>query len=253
MTQHQHYDRQPLVEAVFELFAQPDPSSTWPPSLVANAKASFPDYQFHEERLRDLGVRLQVTDQVLKQAPLEARDRVRLWDSAHHRAIQFGPHMCAHNVLASAYTHFDDHRRAIGDVFRFYLDHVGPEGIAWIGQRYINVVRTPLNDHDVAQYFEIYPRLPQRLAGGHRPLAVQIETVKLKRGTGTAMVNLSLQSTTQHEAIYVLDIYARSSGEVPRDVDALLSWQTEAHEAVWTSFDLSVSEKCKKELFKERP
>lgn len=251
MSPHKHYDQQPLVEAVFELFAQPETRSSWTPAAIAQARTSFPSYQFHEEKIRDIGISLRLKEMSFEPKPVEPRERVRWWDEPRQRAVQFGSHMCAHNVLSSAYTHFVDHRPEIGEVFRFYLEQARPEKLAWVGQRYINSIKLPANEPNVAQYFEIYPRLPETLSGGHRPLAIQIQTVDF--GLGTAMVNLSLQSVDDKEATYLLDIYARSSGEIPLDVDALLRWQTDAHEAVWNSFQLSISEKSKQELFKERP
>jgi uncharacterized protein (TIGR04255 family) len=246
-----HYARHPLVESIFELFAGDDGIGSWTAASVAAGRLAFPTFQFHEEKIRDVGISLHIKDAALEPKPLSPRERVRWWDEARGRAVQFGAHMCAHNVLSSAYTHFDDHKPVIADVTRFYLDNVRPKKIEWVGQRYINSIKLPKDESNVAQYFEIYPQLPALLAGGHRPLAVQLQTVDFK--LGTAMVNLSLQSVNERDATYTLDIYARSTGEIPLDVDALLRWQVLAHEAVYDSFQYSVSQKSKTDLFGEVP
>jgi uncharacterized protein (TIGR04255 family) len=251
VSRHQQYDQQPLVEAVFELFTQPEAWTSWGAGSFAHIATALPEYAFHEEHIRDIGIRLQLVESSLQPTAHQPQERVRRWNATRQKAVQFGSHMCAHNVLSSAYTHFDDHKATIADVMRCFLDEAKPERLGWIGQRYINSINIPADDREVAKYFEIYPQLPASLAGGHRQLAVQIQTVEFKNGV--AMVNLSLQKLDDVDATYLLDIYARSSGDVPADVDALLRWQADAHEAVWASFQLSVSEKSKKDLFKERP
>lgn len=251
VSRHHRYDQKPLVEAVFELFAEPDVQTSWGAGSFARTGSALPEYASHEEHLRDIGISLQMVDAAIQPTTYEPRERIRRWDASRQKAVQFGPHMCAHNVLSSAYTQFGDHKATIAQVMRCYLDEAKPERLGWIGQRYINVIKVPADDRDVATYFEIYPRLPAELSGGHRQLAVQLQTVEFKNGV--AMVNLSLQKLDDVDAAYLLDIYARSSGVVPTDVDALLNWHVEAHEAVWESFQLSVSEKSKTDLFKERP
>jgi uncharacterized protein (TIGR04255 family) len=247
-----HLDQQPLVEAIFELFAEPSSESRWGSSVDLKAiETALPEYAFHEERLRDLGVHVQFRGGKVQSNLHNPRLRIRRWDEPRQQAVQFGAHMCAHNVLSGAYTTFDDHREVIGRVFRCYLERAEPSQLAWVGQRYINAIQLPADEHDVASYFALYPQLPESLAGGHRELAVQVRTVDFKNGH--ALVNLSLKGVEGGVATYILDIYARSSGPPPGDPDALLSWQVDAHDAVWKSFELSVTAKSREQLFKERP
>jgi len=250
VAEHKHYDRQPLIEAIFELFAAPEVNTAWAAGSLACVAMALPEYSSHEEHIRDVGIKLDVGPEgTLRPSALQPRERVRRWDAPRQKAVQFGSHMCAHNVLSAAYTHFEDHKETIGRVLRCYLSEARPERLAWIGQRYINLVKLP-EAGSAAEYFEIYPKLPDRLAGRHRPLAVQVATVEFKNGS--AMVNLSFQAIEAGTANYLLDIYARSTGELPIDADALLRWQVEAHEAIYESFQLSASAKSKLDLFKER-
>jgi uncharacterized protein (TIGR04255 family) len=138
----------------------------------------------------------------------------------------------------------------VRDVLRAYLEEARPQRIGWIGQRYINLIKIPATEIDVVKYFEIYPRLPAPLSGGHRPIAIQVQTLDFKNGSVT--VNLTFQGIQEQDAHYVLDVYARSSSDVPVDAEALLRWHEAAHVAVSDSFELSVSDKSRAELFKER-
>ena len=246
------FDRKPLIEAVFELFAKADTLTQWESGSTDRAFASFPTYIHHTEKLRDVGIQVQVTsDGIVAQTPHTPRDRIRRWNESRDRAIQFGSHMCAHNVLSKAYGHFEpDLLPSVREVVRRYLDEAKPEGLAWAGQRYINEIKLPLGDQDVASYFPIYPNLPTKLMVGHRPLAIQVETVALR--SGAVAVNLSLKQTDDEHATYLLDIYARSDSTLAVDADVVARWHVEAHRAIHDSFDLSVSRKCRDDIFGEK-
>lgn len=245
-----HYDNKPLVEALFELFIEPEQNSAWSVASLETLNQILPAYAFHEERLQDLSMQVQFVEGRIPPVSQIARERIRRWDAEREKAVQFGPHMCCLNVLAGAYTHYSDHKAAIEGVFRFFLEQAVPSRLSWIGQRYINNIQIPLEDRDVASYFEIYPRLPAGLAGGHRPLAVQLKTTDFPGGE--VVVNLSLQSTSELSANYFLDVYARSNVPVPPVLESVMHWHDAAHEAVRESFEISVSQKCKTDILKER-
>lgn len=248
VSERPEYGRQPLVEAIFELFADSEQDATWTHDTLPKLTALFPDFTSHEEQLRDFGIGIEVEPNgSIKRTTHLPRERVRRWDASRQQAVQFGPHMCAHNVLGSAYQHCPNHLPVVARTVRAYLDVVKPAKLAWIGQRYINAIEIPITDDDVASYFEIYPKLPRGLVG-HRPIAIQLQTIEVKNGL--VLVNLSLQDTDTDHATYVLDVYARSSGAVPLDADGILHWQEEAHKGVSDSFELSISDRSRIELFK---
>ena len=253
------YEHQPVIEAVFELFAatsEPSDSddeatvTSWGRDSLERIAPQFPEYMHHEETLTDFRFAIRVADGSLKRSPSEPQTRIRRWNESRDKAVQFGPHMCAYNVLGSAYRHFEDesNRETIRRVIRAYLDEAKPKALGWIGQRYINEINVPIDDVDVRSYFQIYPELPNRL-DGHRPMALQIQILELRNGQVT--VNLKSVGTDDRHAKYILDIYARSSENLPIDADALLNWQVDAHKGVSEAFELSVSQRSKTELFKE--
>lgn len=247
LTKRPRYDQKPLREAIFELFAEPDTLTAWSAASIAGLATAFPEFTHHEEKLQDFGIQFQIRDGALLPKTHEPRSRIRRWDEAKKRALQFGSHMCAYNVLGPAYTQFEDQQEAIKRVMQYYADEARPSKLAWVGQRYINAITLPIDEPDVASYFPIYPTLPTSLTG-HRPFAMQVQTEETKNAT--VVVNLSLEKTDDRQATYTLDVYARSCGDTPNDTDALAHWHEATHGAVHRAFQLSISNRCR-ELFKE--
>jgi uncharacterized protein (TIGR04255 family) len=116
-----------------------------------------------------------------------------------------------------------------------------------VGQRYLNIVRLP-RDSSPSEYFEMYPHLPAQLAPAHRPFAVQVETSRFEQGN--VIVNLGLLEITTDAAVYTIDVYARSLGDVSSSVDDLLAWQRRAHEGIVESFELTITDRART-LFQE--
>ena len=171
-----------------------------------------------------------------------------LWNAERSRAVQFGSEMCTYNVR-KPYGAFEDHLPVTKDILAAYIDVMKPRGIGWVGQRYVNLIALPPTLAP-SSFFEIYPRLPAGFLDEHRPCAVQVETAKFDHGTVVANLGLLVLEPTR--ALYTLDIYARSTAEVPLDVDAIVRWQQTAHVEVVNSFELTITSEARA-LFKEIP
>lgn len=240
-----HYDEPPLEEAIFELFVPP--SAPWSPSQAEELAKRLPTYVGKREDLEDFNVffRLGPGKSVAQGVNPGAR-RTRLWNTDQTRAVQFGAEMCTHNVRRP-YGHFEDHLDAIKELFAAYLDVMKPQQLGWVGQRYLNIVKLPA-DSSPSDYFEMYPHLPAELPPAHRPFAVQVETASFEQGN--VVVNLGLLEVRPDAAVYTIDVYARSSGDVAFSVDDLMAWQKQAHVGIVKSFELTITGKART-LFKE--
>lgn len=244
-----HYDEPPLEEAIFELFVAP--SMPWTHDLVHQLTQRLPSYNGPQENLEDFNLFMQFgPGRAVSQGMQTGAQRTRLWNQASTRAVQFGIEMATHNVRRP-YGHFEDHLSAIRELYEAYLDVTKPERLAWVGQRYLNVMRLPL-DAAPSQFFEVYPRLPHGLPDEHRPFAVQVETAKFEHGS--VVVNLALMEVSQGSrlATYTIDVYARSSDSVALEVGALMAWQERAHLYIGQSFEMTITDEARK-LFKEMP
>lgn len=241
------YEESPISEAIFEIVVEPREGAKWDDSLAERLLQRFPSYE-QEERaeLIDYVVELGPKGQV-QQRSHPRGERIRRWNSDRTRLIQFGPTLCAHNVL-SAYETFDAHLPQARDLFEAYLTEWKPLHVKRIGQRYLNTIRLPTSAESGADYFEIYPTLPSQIRVDHPSLAVQVETVRFENGI--TVINLSFKGVDDGHPVYLLDIYARSKDSVPSQVDGIIAWQRQAHQAVTDSFELSITDKSR-ELFQE--
>lgn len=238
----------PLREAIFELFVDSNAVTQWSPDSETRVFSQLPDYAYHQEELQDFGLMFEVGPDGPIAKPFGPRGRIRRWDERKQRAVQFGPNMCAYNILGAAYSAFENHIDAVAEVVRCYLDEAKPTKIGWVGQRYVNSVSVP--DVEVSEYFSIYPKLPGSLSG-HRPFALQVQVAEARNAT--VVVNLSLEKADGGpDATYMLDIYARSVNEAPNDVDALRAWHVSTHQAVRRTFEITISERLRA-LFQGEP
>jgi uncharacterized protein (TIGR04255 family) len=242
-----HYDGPPLEEAIFELFVPP--SAPWSPTQAEELAKRLPTYAGKREDLEDFNVFLRLgPGKAVAQGVDAGARRTRLWNTEQTRAVQFGAEMCTHNVRRP-YGHFEDHLDAIRQLFEAYLDVMKPQQLGWVGQRYLNIVKLP-PDSSPSEYFEMYPHLPAELPPAHRPFAVQVETASFEQGN--VVVNLGLLEVRPDAAVYTIDVYARSSGDVVCSVDDLMAWQQQAHVGIVKSFELTITGKART-LFKETP
>jgi uncharacterized protein (TIGR04255 family) len=239
------YEQPPLQEAIFELFFPL--LTSWSPDRAAELARRLPSYSGKREDLEDFFFRLDPGRGVLQGVQPGAR-RTRLWSSDQSRAVQFGAEVCTYNARRP-YGHFEDHVAAIQEFFGAYLDVMKPETLGWVGQRYLNIVRLPL-EVAPAGYFQFFPRLPPGLPDTHRPFAVQIETNRFEQGN--TVVNLGLLEFAPDAAVYTIDIYARSDETVPLSLDDIMAWQRRAHFSIGESFELTITDEARR-LFKEVP
>lgn len=241
------YRSPPLIEAVFELFID-GTGSDWSPRSFERARKHFLDFSGQEERLEPYNIQMRVGPGKNFSHDFQAApQRLRWWDTARQRAVQFGSNMCAYNVLPQAYGHFDDHLDTLRAVFSFFLEEARPSSVTWIGQRYINLIKVPAGADDVSVYFDIYPRFPAPLNLGHRPFSLQAQVVDFEQGN--VQIGLHLQELARETANYVLDVYARSNGPVASATNDLVDWQRIAHKRVSETFELCISNRSRDELF----
>lgn len=243
----QEYASPPLVEAVFEAFADETQQNTWTEQSFLSIGQHFPEFGGAEETLELSNLTLKLGPGTgFSQAIQPSPRRIRRWDPPRQRAIQFAANMCAYNILGSGYGRFDNHTDLIARTLSFYTREAAPQNV-WLGQRYINAIKVLASEKDISSYFIIYPQLPSELQKGHPPFALQVKTADFE--AGEVYINFSLNTLATDAATYVLDIYARSTQMIPADAEALLEWQRKAHVEVNKSFELSISDKTRQELF----
>jgi len=236
----------PLVEAVFEVFVDP---SAW------GGERSYDEVE-QRVRLRLTGKRDQLVPFALQVqlAPgkvpelshLAEPPRRRIWSEDGAEMFQFGPNMCAYNVLKH-YEQFETHAPAMEELFGMYLGVVRPPALLWAGQRYINKVAVPAAEGAPGEWFQFYPRLP---AGTHGPFGLQVMADEFPGGR--TVLSLAFQGVHDGRAEYVLDIYSRSTEPPALDPKALRSWHEAAHNSVRAVFRAALTDRTRK-MFEEEP
>jgi uncharacterized protein (TIGR04255 family) len=164
--------------------------------------------------------------------------RVRLWTRDRGELIQFSRSMCAFNVLGN-YSSFDAHVRKVDEFYRAFLGEAQPTALSWASQHYINKIQIPESEQP-GTFFSYYPNMP--LAAG-RQFSLQAATEMFDKGE--VVLNLSYRGTEGGQAIFFLEILARSQPDVAPTAEALIEWQSKAHAAVSRSFEAALTEKCR--------
>ena len=170
--------------------------------------------------------------------------RLCLWNDERNRAVQFGPGVCAFNVLAP-YGHYEDHLPSLQRLTQTYLEVANlPDGLD-CSQRYLNVFDLLLAEH-ADELFSFYPPLPAPLIAKHIHVAVHVEAVEFENGDCTVHLWRGTAGATHVD--YRLEVVSRSRHPVAADTEALLQWQQRAHQAVNRAFEMSITPACRKRL-----
>lgn len=241
------YDAPPITEALYEVFVTPRADLSWNAETAHALRDAVDDgFVGREEQLQQTEMQVAFKRDQIEHGVRQAPPRFRWWHREEHRAIQTGANMCAHNVLPP-YTEYERYVPSTERLFAIYLEHTRPTAIGWVGQRYINEIRVPL-DRAPTEFFAIYPPVSERIGQTHPNLALQVETASF--GTGNTVTNLVLRRADEEVAVYVLDIYARSSEPIEPSVGALMAWHDRAHATISHSFELSITDLAR-QAFKE--
>lgn len=241
----------PLIEAVFDLFAVPA-HDTDPKRADAFFRA-FPEYGGDAEELHQWGMDVQMRDGRPVSQTLSTQTRgERRWDPARSRSALFGPGVLALNILNKPdqpYGHFRDHAPELQRCLEQYLEIARPERLLWAGHRYINHVSLA-PDENPAELFALYPALPSEHARTHPGISVQVETARFHGGVVVASLVLAFKNPTG--AVYALDLYAKTEGELAvSSVRDLMDWHRRAHDHVVQTFLFAITRKARLR-FKEK-
>ena len=242
-----HFDALPLVEAVYDCFAEP--SAVELDALAKNFFEKFPEYSGTSEAWQSVGASIAFRGGEVSAAPAPTQFGVRRWNSNRSRAVLLAPGVLAMNVVPP-YGHLEDHLPHLRDLLAAYIELARPRRIAWLGQRYINHVTIEFAERLApGRLFTLAPALPEPRALMHPGMTVQIEAARTD--ATSALTTLALSAKTTSAAIYTLDIYGRTSGQVPSSAQDIVDWHLATHEIIIDAFLSSITDEARKR-FKER-
>jgi uncharacterized protein (TIGR04255 family) len=244
---HPHFAAAPLKEAIFELSSvvTPQEPNVW--SEQVRAFFSALDYHSNPQVLSQILAQLNLQGDLPQSSVHIVKDGRRQWNEAGTRGALVAPGLLALNVL-QPYGTVSDELPRLEALLSTFFEVMKPPAVLALGQRYINqVVLKTDRRPDPAELFTIYPGFPEsRAATRHRPFSVQVEFGRYDAGAVT--VTLALAALLQSEAVYSLDIYARTVGVVPNSPSGILEWHQHAHEWVVDAFLDTITQDARKEF-----
>jgi uncharacterized protein (TIGR04255 family) len=232
------YRQPPVIEAIYEAHFTDAPG--WSDLSYKQIEDSFRS-RFGGQREEQRPVQLQIA---LSPGPaplptiVSEPPRIRLWTPDRGELVQFSRSMCAYNVLGN-YSSFDTHVTRVGDFYRAFLALAQPSALDWASQHYINKIQIPENE-EPGTFFAYYPNMP---LAARRQFSLQAATEVFDKGE--VVLNLSYRGTEAGQAVFFLEILARSQPGVAPAAEALVEWQTKAHAAVSRSFEAALTDKCR--------
>lgn len=245
-----HYNKPPLIEAVYEFFiSEPSPIET--SELIPLFQAEFPKFSEKPEFLVQSSIEIELNQgapTITKQKKaMQERCRLRTPQNPDNNLmIQFDPGMFALNVF-QPYHHFEeDYYPLIERLYRCFVDNLKPNGFKLMGQRYINYITLP-DGSEPQDYFSFYPKFSPEFTGGSHPrFAMQVEHSHLQKdGSLLLSLNQDMAAPTDQLSFY-LDIYARWDGTMEADWEKAQAWQFDAHQAIIKGFHSAITYETKK-------
>lgn len=238
-----HYDNPPLVEAIFEFFAE-DAKIQDTATLLPLFQAEFPECSEPPSYVEMSSFELQLNPNepvIINKEQVQPRCRIKTPENnTRNYLIQFAYNMCALNVF-KPYLHYEpEYLPLIKKLFDFYIYHAQPQSFKLTGQRYINYITLPPHSSP-QEFFTFYPEFAPQFQEQTRPrFSMQIEYQHLSKGSLMLSLNQDLTTSTD-ELSFFLDIYARCDEPIEANWEALSQWHHEAHQAIQNGFEQSIT------------
>lgn len=231
------YKNPPIIESVFEIFFSA--KVPWSEELKNSLLKAVPK-KFHGkvENLNFHSIDLNVAaGQPITAKSSQPTPRVRCWTESKDRMLQFGPDMVAINAFPR-YSTIEDYLPELLAFFEVVATQMKVERVNWLGQRFINQIKTPENVAPT-DLFEVYPNLPELVRSNHPPFALQVETAK--DANKSIVLNLEYKGLEKNEHVYMLDIYMKSQGFSAVRKDDIMKWMMSSHSGAIETFESSLT------------
>jgi uncharacterized protein (TIGR04255 family) len=244
------FEAAPLVEAVFDCFAEQAAEAPQLPALEQSFFSGFGEYgESTREEWHLTTSRIEFKRGRATAYPAAEISGIRRWRDDRSRGVLVGPAVLALNVKPP-YGHFEDHLPHLKELTARFIELGAPARLQWLGHRYVNQVEVGLDEElTAADLFTLYPRVPTARAKSHPPMAVQMEVARFDGGS--VMTTLALAAKLPQKVIYSLDIYARTDHEVEVNAEAVAEWHMRAHRFIMDAFLGSITEVARRR-FKEK-
>jgi len=240
------YAKPPIVEAVCEFRLTPETrwDLTVPGLLYEKLKESFPQ---KEQRMIQHKMELTRGPEALYQK-IYMSEVIIFFTEDKKMLVQVGPRLLAINVL-KPYAHWDGFKPRIEMAWESLQAAIEVQGLEHIGLRYINHIELPAQGGKLAEYFEFYPSIGQRLLQ-QMVAFLTVAEFSYADDRDHCRVQFSPIPASGGRSLFMLDIdyfLARPGAVKPAEA---LAWVEEAHSRVEEVFEGCITDKLR-EMFEE--
>ena len=239
------YANPPIVEAVcgFKLTPETRWDLTVPGLLYERLKGSFPQ---KEQRM--------IQEMELMQGPeglqqqIRTSERLLFFTEDRKMLVQIGPRLLTVNAL-KPYPHWEGFKPRIEMAWKSLQASVEVLGLEHMGLRYINHIELPAHGGELAEYFEFYPFVGQRLPQQMVSFLAGVE-FSYADDRDHCRVQFTPIPGSEGKNLFMLDIdyfLARPGAVKPAEA---LAWVEEAHSRVEEVFEGCITDKLR-EMFEE--
>lgn len=240
------YKNPPIVEAVCEFRLTPDTpwDLTIPGLFYEKVRTEFP---LREQRVIQ-EVELSQDPQGIRQQ-IRTSERIVLLTEDRKMLIQLGPRLLAVNALRP-YPTWQGFKPRIEMAWKSLEDVLEIRGLQRIGLRYINRIELSATNVELAEYFEFYPFVGQRLPQNIVSFIARAE-FPYAEGRDLCRVQLApAPDSSEGRSVFMLDIDYFVAQPRAVGVSEVLDWIEEAHSRVEEVFEGCIADRLR-ELFEE--
>jgi len=239
------YKNPPVIEVVCDFRLTPETrwDLTVPGLLYEKLKVSFP----HKEQRVLQEVELTQGPEGLQQH-IRTRERMLFFTEDRKMIVQVGTGLLVINVL-KPYPHWEGFRPRIEMAWKSLQETIDVQGLERIGLRYINHIELPSQSAGLAEYFEFYPSVGQRLPQQVASFLAAVE-FSFADGRDHCRVQFTSIPASGDKSSFMLDIDYFLARPRAVEVADTLAWVEEAHSRVEEVFEGCITDSLRK-MFQE--
>ncbi|GIV21493.1 MAG: hypothetical protein KatS3mg023_3244 [Armatimonadota bacterium] len=239
------YANPPIVEAVceFRLTSDTPWDLTIPGLLYEKVKATFPQKEQRVIQEVELTQGLESFQQQIRTS-----DRVLLFKKDRTMLIQLGSRLLVINAL-KPYPTWEGFKPHVKMAWEAVQEAVEVKGLERIGLRYINRIELPAQRMELAEFFEFYPFVGQRLPQEMASFLVGA-VFSYADDRDRCRVQLAPIIGPEDKSAFMLDIDYFLNRPRAVEVSNALDWLEEAHGRVEELFEGCITDRLR-EIFQE--
>lgn len=242
MSKTKKYKNCPLIETVceFQFINKEQWDATIPGVLYDRIKNEFPLKKQAKNYYQLVGIQ---PDNELSNLTL----LTQFYSQNEQRLIQVGKNTFTANCL-KPYPHWEEYKPMILKNYKVYNEISSPLSIRQVALRYINKINIPLTEGknlSLKEYFNYYPHKPESIKGvmGSIDTIIQMPYESKRDILMLRLATLIPESEKEIPFLLQIDYLMAKPEQLP--ISEIEDWLEKAHLAINTTFELSITDKCK--------